>query len=725
MAFSSGTALAARKKPVVKGKGGGKSGKKGVPGGAAKAPSAEKKGAASRHPAPPGRKSRLPEGWPEWRFPPMAHFIEEERQAASRLAERGLFWQAALAWDGVRALARLAYGPGDLRPWAALARSARSLLEYAGQARSRNNSGQASLVPEPDRLAGGAASISRGAVRGIADCAGYGDGGSCPVAENVLEDEIAFASRTADAAVERPGPESGQGGGREGGDGGAWPGGSGREGGDGRNYEANGKSGEDGASAGSGKDGKTRARPADGEFKTSLSAALYPVPEHVEETLPWPTPDDLRLRLAAGEGPEGPRPSMREALRLTFLLGKELFEGGNPAHAEEAQELLRKASEGMDALLGPADEEALETKIMWAQCLAGLPGDGRLRFPSAFSSGSLRDRLSAAETLLREASLLAVGLPGETGRLFRFLARIARAAVLIKLENFEMGYAEAYGAMEEACGDRKEGFATTPAMTFSFLFEAGELYRLTGQVKLSRDNHCRALSFRRDFLGWSHPETALSLALLGDLDYNSERLNSCLAFWALALEALEDGGELFERERAELEFRVGCRLMPNGSLPESLQLLEKALSRAAAATGETSRLTLECLLTVSFARKHSGFPGASEEGFRKAVRLLEDMLARPLSRFEANEHAEFLTIAHMGLAYALYDLGDLPAAAEASSEALRKYDTLQMSLPDSSGLRGFALDAIRTLPTLGELNAAAGLNPKGGPLGGPKSGREG
>ncbi|MDR1312501.1 MAG: hypothetical protein LBQ12_02115, partial [Deltaproteobacteria bacterium] len=672
LCLSSGTAHAARKKPGGKAKGGGPSGKKGGAKSGAKGPPPGKKGAGSRARVPQGRKPRLPEGWPAWSFQPMPGIVEEERRAATKLAERGRFLEAAFAWDGVRALARFIYGPGDPRALAALARSAGSVWESPEKAveaaAARPVGAQSSLKTAREKLA---FSLSAGAASGLMKIAKDGGSDSHPDCMPEFFGEVRFAVGTIHAATASlfDGPV------REG-EGGVESGGAPA----GRREDGSGGYGERRETGGSGKgfeEGlEKEGREAVPEDWRSLSSLLYPVPEPEPEAeavpepepeaeavpvpVPEPepdaksllreTPDAFRLRLAEEEGPAGAGPGSREALALRSLLGAELCDSADPACWEEGLALLREASEGLDALRGPGCPDALDAKLAWARCLAALPGPGRI--PWKITLSPPRKRLRAAEALLREAVSAADGLPDPPRLRFRTAARLKLAAVLVALEDRKGGVAEAEAAAAEG-GETDERAAALRA------FETAECFRKGGNPRGAREFHRDALAARRENLGWRHPETAQSLAFSGDLEAQLQGDRAGMAFWALALEALEGGGELFERERAVLELRLGRALLDNGFSEAARPILEKTLGRAVALAGETDWLSLESLLSLSYARLFSGLAGPAEESFAKVALVLDGGAARPRTRAEAGQRGEMLFLALTGLGSALNSRGDV------------------------------------------------------------------
>jgi hypothetical protein len=683
----------------------------------------------------------------------MAAIAEDERRAAERASKRGRRLEAAFLWDGVRALASFIYGPGDPRAWAALSRSARSLSESAGTAGCGNEPWLDENLPDKARRLVASGEL---ALKAMGEFGGGSGGGEAlyRVPDDVARVEFAFAAGTSKsaslglaassaeilapseagdleaesaalgAASFSDAPDGGEpdwdgefdegwrdefelgGGGPDGsGFGGGGPGGGG-PGGGGRDRNSG-----DGGDVNA---GSTRRRPS------SLSAALFPVPRPFARGLPWETPDGMRLRLAEAERPGGPGTGSREALVLRSRLGAALFDSGVPALKKEGLALLRKASDGLDAVLGPGDAAALEAKARRARRLAGLPGPGRLTQYGC--SNPPMKRLLEAKALLEEALSLAEGLPGLKGAHFRLAAKMCLSGVSFGLEgpsgpfgmDEETDWWEGCAEVNAAMGPLAASGQITEITQALCFFEGAELQRRAGGGRAARQSHRNALYMRRKHRGWRHPETAQSLAFSGDLEEALEGTGAGAPFWVLALEALEGGGELFERDRADLEFRLGCSLTNSGSAREAIPVLERALARAAARLGEENWVALRSLLALSCARDSAGSPDEAAEGFEKLTELLEAERAPLSPGVAAKRYGDMLFLALSGLASILSARGDAAAADAAFSRAAK------VRLPDSSPI----LEAAEEEAALAAVNEVAafllGMPPHGG---GPGGGR--
>jgi tetratricopeptide (TPR) repeat protein len=615
-AISPGTARASGRKPGAKGKAGRPSGKKDAGKRSADASPAGTKGAASRPPVKTGKKSRLPEGWPAWRFPPMAPPLEDARRKAERNADATNFYESTFAWDGLRALALRVYGPDDPRPWAALSRAARNLLDSEKQTEATKASELTpSNVPELAELLRRTATISLDAARGLAGPPCQGGTGGRPASGDAMDQEIAFARETAkelDDWVARLG------------------------------------------------------RPPHATFPgpfASASSVIYPGFEAAQRDLPWKSAEDFRLLLAREESPGGSGPGTVEALSLRSRLGGEIFDSGDPTREKEALDLLREASEGLDTLLGPGDTGALDAKIRLARCLAGLAGSGRLL--ETMDEVPPPERLRAAEALLREALSLAGGLPAPLRNSYALNTHLKLARVLCLLKGPRDGFNECLAASEGQHGM----YPNTPPSASFFVF--GECYRYSGLAKDALKSYSGALWQNRAELGWRHPKTAQALALAGDMALIEEGKGAAMPFWALALEALEDGGELFEMDRAGLEYRLGQELAESKRHEEALPILERALSRAAGALGESNWMPVKCLLLLCNTRFALGSLEAAEEGWRKSVRFLEGLRGLPRTRTGKEKHTDLLYLALMSLGGAISTRGDAEAAKDVWTKVIK------------------------------------------------------
>jgi tetratricopeptide (TPR) repeat protein len=639
--------------------------------------------------------------------------VEGERRFATILAERGRFMDAAFVWDGVRALARLLYGPGDPRVLAALARTAGSIWEsseIAVDAHVAQQGGDGTNLSLREELA---VTLSAAAASGFMKIVEAGGSESCPDCMPEVFREQRFVAATIHAAAAsvfaRPVQED-----EGGGDAGGAP-----ESRVGYGCAVFRYGGENACS---------EIFPEAGGFTVpedwhSLGPMLFPAPEPAATSFLREATDVFRLRLAEAEGPAGAGPGSREALNLRSRLGAELCDSDDPASGEEGLGLLREASEGLDALQGPGGSDALDAKLNWARCLAELPGPARI--PWEFPLTPPLKRLRAAEALLREAVSAADGLPDPHRLRFRPAARLMLARVLVALKDREGGIAEAEAAIAEgdkdAADERAEAeWGETDARAAIRAFETGEYFRNVGDLRTACGFHGDALEIRRILLGWRHPETAQSLALSGDLDALLEGSGAAMCFWAHALEALEGMGELFERERAMLELRLGQELMDNRFYAPALPILEKALARATGLAEETDWLYLESLRSLAFARFLSGLDSQAEENFEKLARLLDSGAARPRTRADAVRRQDMLFRVLAGLGSILKSRGNLAAAIETWSRALR------IRLPDSSNVSGELKDGVRNaaMSTRNNIMALLISRPKG-PSGNGGVGRKG
>ncbi|MDR1312753.1 MAG: tetratricopeptide repeat protein [Deltaproteobacteria bacterium] len=598
--FAAGTAHAAPKSPGGRpgAKGGGPSGKKGSRKGSREA--SGKKGGKAGTSGPPHGNTRLPKGWPEWRFQPGGTALERAHREADELVRRGATLEAAEAWDRVRAVARLSSSPGGLRYWCALSRCARALSDSTEEP---GGDGELPEVETAARLVGAAALASaclqylpstRSAAYALRLASVPSAPGGAPgSAAGVLGKELAaamdaehrFAFETAELSSERlkwssfpmslpPLPAS-----------------------DDFSKYASGLLGSffhlaammGGGYTENAADGTTRVN-----LPASLSESLYPkYPSKLG--LPWHTPDYLRRLLADEEGPKGPGPGSRDALLTRSELGESLYDTGRTELEKEALELLREASLGLDASQGPRDRESLVAKERWARRMAGLFGTGRIL--ARGGPEPLPGEMRRAAALLRDVASLAEGLrdgddyfaPGRYGPELRLTARITLARVTGKLEGPEQGFLKAQSVLDE-----REALAEVPrgetAMA-RILAEAAECARGNKLYGEARDLHLRALALRRERLGWRHPETAASLAAAGDLAELAGEGAAPGPFWALALEALAEAGEELAPDRAELSLRLGRWLTAEGEPASAVLLLEPALAWAGKARGLRDRLT--------------------------------------------------------------------------------------------------------------------------------------
>jgi hypothetical protein len=470
---------------------------------------------------------------------------------------------AAHIWDGLRALIGQVHGPEDPRGWASLTRAAALLAEFAFGPDSLP-SGQTELARRP------ALSLAEGALGALRDAFARLPGLSGPGWaaaegwrdwEQVRDAETAFAEATL-----------------------SW----------------------------------TRARAAvckiraSGKAGRSLAEALYHGHDPEAMRSGFPSSEELRARLSDAEGPGGPGPKSREALVLKSRLGFELWDSGGRSDAVESLALLKKASAGLDRLAGKSDPDSFAARDLLARRLSGMYGFGRI-VPLEYEIPPPENMLAAR-------------------RLFRSLGKLRQQVDLDETYVHRVGFCSS-------------GIANDGTPTMDLMAGAGMMFRLSmagpspegarsffdmGEIMIrarkdtDEENmfHMKALNFRRHFFGGRHPETAQSLARVGDYLSSVSDVRACF-FWSLALEALEAAGERAELSRADLEMRIGRVLLFASDPGEALAVLRRSEERLRRVLGEMSERRLECAIFVAQALYWSGMVSEAGEAFSSVAELLD------------------------------------------------------------------------------------------------------
>ncbi|MDR1037400.1 MAG: hypothetical protein LBT40_12825 [Deltaproteobacteria bacterium] len=511
----------------------------------------------------------LPKGWPKWSFPPMGPVLEKMLLFVelTQAEEDGL--SAAHQWDGLRALIRQIHGPNDPRGWACLSRSARALADYAWMPLGN--------VPVEKRESqkNAAAFISAGAVAAFRR-----DGLSLNVFPPVSRPEL------------RPGGGAGETGAKAKARTGAR-----------KEAKATGKEGAKNGEAGWDRSAElafaektlatvmSRIRSRDGGPMppppplVSLQEALYPGLLHDDGKDTFPSIEKLRSDLEAAEAPGGPGPASREALVLRSLLGAELWDMEVFEAEEEAMDLMRKSSEGLAKLLGLKDPDTMIAKERYARRLADMPCPWKVASFAQTTLSSLDCEL--AERLFR--SLRRHAPPGEAGDNLRNRAELGGAwasnGAFLKDTRF------CFRSWDKAWDPARQPLSLERGR---MQFDAGEYFLRFGPIDYALRHHAKSLECRKHVLGGRHPETAASLARVGDCTRDDD-IGLAFCAWALAIEALEGRGEQYEPSLAELEYRLGTALQLEGAPAESVPLLYRAEGRHPLFLEERATRTLECL----------------------------------------------------------------------------------------------------------------------------------
>ncbi|MDR1038950.1 MAG: hypothetical protein LBR80_02030 [Deltaproteobacteria bacterium] len=531
--------------------------------------------------SPSGRP--LPEGWPEWNFPHMEKILESQRHLAESMVSDGKLLEAAHAWDELRALALLLFGPGDPRVWASLSRSA-GALAILNDGPGDPDSGRIRKFVAP-----AASSVAAGARAGL---------------------EEAFAAHPPDSRLWKP----------------SLPWERGDMPGDWEKRRDRELAFAEGTlarlPAGS---GLSRGEPA--PPLRSLAEAMYPgdregIGEAPSAEDPFPSFDELRARWKAAEGPGGPGAGSREELALRSLLGAELWDtDGREEAAEEAISLMREASAGLDRAAGDRDRDSLAAKESLARRLGGMVGYGSVP-PAHFVLRPRADRTSA-RNLFR--SLLKLAPAGPEGERLRRRAAIAVAGLSLGLDEGQ-GHAAmdlAFAAnrlLSKGSGKDEELEAARCS------FDVAEFMLHDGAAAIAERHFFFALGLRRFFLGWSHPEVAVTLGRMGDALNSDGKVGRACANWALALEALEGRGDRYEFFRADLEFRLGRTVMLEAETLQAIPILERAEERYRRVRGEMSQHALEAAAFIGISHYHAMDVRRSGKAYMRIVKLLDGVL---------------------------------------------------------------------------------------------------
>jgi hypothetical protein len=362
----------------------------------------------------------------------------------------------------------------------------------------------------------------------------------------------------------------------------------------------------------------------------SLADAIYPERSPADED-PFPSPDELRAGLILAEGPGGPGPGSRAALKLRSLLGAELMDSGGLDAAEEAFSLMREASEDLDRLAGPRDPDSMEAAERLARRLGGMPGYGAI-LPAQFPPDTL-ERLLSAHSLF---SRLAKDAPvNERGLALRNRARIGAAGVAFVLaadeysdrapRRFSAPYLEVcsnlMGSGSWVLGQRMLSVLDLEGARCAF--DLAEWFLMDRDDEFSERYHAHALLVRRHLLGGRHPETATSLARTGDLHSTCRAMNRACAHWAFALEALEGRGARYDAWKADLEYRIGRAVLLESEAGYAVPLFRRPAETFAALYGESSQQALEVGSFLARALYWTGDLDGAAEIYGRTAELLD------------------------------------------------------------------------------------------------------
>jgi hypothetical protein len=554
-----------------------------------------------RRPPALSESTDLARSWPEWKFPEMMPILERELLFAQRMTKMDSLLAAADAWECLRALGRLLLGPGDPRVWAALARSARALACHP-QETFRPGS------PENEQVLN---FFSRAAVL------------AAGAAEALRDPSLKLPPASA------PGPR---------------PAGSSAGAGD---------AGEAGGTSPDREDGGMPAETAGQEWdragelasaEETLRRLLAKAPSaggpppatarsFAEAMLPGNSPEagkgclpssgELRAMLDAAEGPGGPGPGSREALVLRSLLGAEIWDTGDWSRTNEALELLKEASRGLDELAGESDPDSLDARERRARRLGGLYGHAAVipRRPAVPTPNNVIE----AEKLFRSLEELAPA--GPKGESLRLRAAFFAAGISPWEEPSTKDQLRMLKALDSYASSFLEEERSPGLEMARRDFDLAELLRRSAIDLNGTRFAMNSLSYRRNLLGCHHPETAASLARMGDALFSDDSPEKACAYWALALEALEGQGERCETFRADIETRIGIHLHSTasaaGHAEAAVPLLDRACGRLRKELGDTSQLTQETTFHLACALFWAKRHGESEEIFSTLVSLLD------------------------------------------------------------------------------------------------------
>jgi hypothetical protein len=499
----------------------------------------------------------------------------QKKSAENRRRGREDPLEAPHAWDGLRALAMLALGPEDPRVWAILARSAVSLADFLAGPEAAEWSGKgldpgwhtvASLASGAIEGLKAAADAGPGRLKASAGVTGDGRGEAGPGGEEMagaLEAELAFASGTLRRIQKRAPSVIG-----------------------------------------------TKPTRTLGEF-------LYPPRPLTASWDSFPSAVDLRSRLEAAKRPGGPGPMSREALVATSLLGAEIFDTcGRDAHTE-ALGLMKTALKGLLRVAGNRDPDSLAAKERLGRRFSGLPGYGSV-LPAGLEKPSPENK---SQALKQYRSLRCLAPNGLEGHAMLLRADLAESGLRVdedsKLDRIIII------ALSSGAPPHLPPLDKMPApWTARIDFDTAEfLHRRNFSDSPCPARHTYALQKRRTLLGAVHPETASSLARVGDYLCSASAVQAC-CHWALALEALEGSGERAGPFMADLEMRIGRVLLYCGDSELALPLLRRSEKVLRDVQGERSQQALTCAALLARAQLRTGMAVEAGDTYGRIAMIL-------------------------------------------------------------------------------------------------------
>ncbi|MDR1037195.1 MAG: hypothetical protein LBT40_11715 [Deltaproteobacteria bacterium] len=688
-----GTALAVPKKPVISGRNKGKSGGKAKPASGKMAeghgpsgsgvPEGSGDGGPPEAPETTGgfwaddryedevnewrgkgvirKNATLPGDWPEWKFPHMGKIMEMERISAEYLVSKsGKKGDAAHAWDNLRALARQLLGPDDPRVWAALSRSARALADHATTELLRYAKDPSN--PECpvfwEFRARAAVSMAAKAAEALAEPAlelcGDPMSGSGPLlnatsrwtwGQRLLAETDGDRARNLSAGAQPWDRDSELAFARE------------------TLKTIRGKT----------PSAATSPPPPAG----SLAEAMYPgtLPEARKD--PCPSSAELRARLAAAEGPGGPGPGTREALVLRSLLGAELWDAGGEDRGAEARALLEESSGGLDMLAGSRDPDSLDATERLARRLAGMFGYAAV-LPQEPVHPNEEHVKRGAELFGLLQKLALAGWAGEPMR-----SRAKTYAAVLSAPDGKKGSArlrQRYLKPTRSLVPIAASLQAKPDLEGARVsFDLGEKFLRDENRDMADYFHTASLACRRRLLGGRHPETASSLARMGDMFYYNSKPDPfpffsipiykpgderACSFWALALEALEGRGERYEAFAGDLELRMGRAVLLERHYWTAARLLVRAEGRLRRALGDADQASVECSVLAAHALWGTGDMAGAEEIYSRVIGLLDGAPPRSDPDPYRPSDKAALSVSLAGKGAALYLRGDRPAGGE-------------------------------------------------------------
>jgi tetratricopeptide (TPR) repeat protein len=506
----------------------------------------------------------------------MGYVLELTRKSAEETMEERDHLVAAHSWDGLRALALLVFGPEDPRVWAAACRSARSIGNFTASPES--------FMQVPEELGWRAAfSLASGARLQLEQAESSGPGllKASPLLHidepmtgdlggedlrRLLAEEVAFASDTLQRITDRA--------------------------------------------------GSTVATPDPPDPALSLAEALYPGRPTGTSGTPFPSSLELRARLAEAEGPGGPGPGSREALVAKSLLGAEIRDSGGREAAREGFALMWKAATDLARLEGYQHIDCLAAWERLARSFAGSSGHGRI-LPAGVERPS---------PIIRREAL----------KIFSYIRKQAPASRAGETLKRGLGRAEAaFLAGEPGRGARRPAPALVPSRMLTEIwadrhnpdaareaFDTGEDQLRAKELDQAFAFHHMALQIRRNLLGLRHPETACSLARIGDFQCADDKDQACL-HWSLALEALKSSGDRADLFRADLQMRIGRVLQSVGDRDLALPILGRSEEALRRILGESSEQSLTCATFLARAQFRTGRTSEALETYGRIIRLLD------------------------------------------------------------------------------------------------------